>query len=254
MAQTDPLQHSVIPALWIPVAVFTHVFAALWLLRAFQLMQPAEWAKIRKILRLRRKIPGSGTVPSSEASTWPVLATGPGVQPNVDVGSSCSSSLQEWGATSSSTDSSSNQYPPVTYPSSSSSTAGSEVGSVDGDAHAVAVLPAGDIHAAGAAKASVPHAGKQLHPPHQHSCQPHKQQQQQPGLRLTWRSIGCVYKTAAGPKPVLHDVWGEAAAGEIQVRGRAQKGAQLAHCCSTLLAQPPALECAVSGGSQCAII
>jgi hypothetical protein len=32
-----------------------------------------------------------------------------------------------------------------------------------------------------------------------------------------------VYKTAAGAKPVLHDVWGEAAAGEMQVRHTVQK-------------------------------
>jgi hypothetical protein len=224
MAEAALAEHSVILALWIPVAVFTHVFAALWLLRAFQLMQPAAWAKVKYIIRLKpRPEPNSATSVVS-ASHLLEIQEGQLAAQHAEVGSSCSSSLNDWGATGSSTSSSSNinsQYPAVTYPSSSSSTAGSDVGSLDGDAHAVAVLPAGDLHANSeittAANKAGTLAGKQRQFHHPYSCH-HPQQQQQPAIRLTWRSIGCVYKTAAGAKPVLHDVWGEAAAGEMQVR------------------------------------
>ncbi|KAF6265203.1 P-loop containing nucleoside triphosphate hydrolase protein [Scenedesmus sp. NREL 46B-D3] len=189
-------------------------------------MRPATWASLTTALRLKCRKAKANSAPSNVpgALSVPVTHTESGAESIADVSSSCGSSLHGWGAGSSSTSSSSNQYPPIIYPSSSSSTAGSEVSSLDGDARAVAVLRAdGRRAAAGAANAADTaelHAAKQQAYHQQQHCHPrqHCQQtlQQQPDLRLTWRSIGCVYKTASGAKPVLHDVWGEAAAGQMQ--------------------------------------
>lgn len=188
-----------LPQLWIPVTVVAHLFAAVWLVRAFQLIQPAAWSRIRALLKQANDQQASK--PGSQpCSIWPEVVTGDQYQPT-----GSSSSLSSAGNSHSRTCSAGRDaHSPCLYYSAAEMEAGHDTDS-NSEHHAMAVVCAAELPLAGTGSNTL--MEKQVH-----------LIKQSASLRLTWRSIGCTYKTADGVKPVLYDVWGEAVAGEMQVR------------------------------------
>lgn len=51
---------------------------------------------------------------------------------------------------------------------------------------------------------------------------------------LEWQSICCAYAAAHGKVQILHDIWGKAAAGEMQVRWHLHRSELRVCCCRTV--------------------
>lgn len=237
---TNNDQHSVILFLWVPVAIFAHLFAAIWLLRALQLFKPALWAKFTSKLGCRRL--GSARHQQQDTVGWGAQSSLPlapvntpsGAPENFHISARQPDSAYSAAVSAISTASTvaagvCRQCTPIhstigeqtvsTSSEASSSYSTSSSSSNDDTAHVVTVV---DISATcqdpySADPAALSSAASILVKQQLQQISIRQQQEQRPHLQLSWQGIGCTYKTAAGSKAVLQDVWGQSYAGEIQV-------------------------------------
>jgi hypothetical protein len=179
--------NTTITALWVPVVVFSHLFAFFWFARMWMLHHPNLFGK-------------RGKKPSSSGSA----SDGDGVELEIRTEDMVATLAKQ---------------PP---PSSSKKDAKRKSDQVHGE-HAVPQrstarhppptdpcahlpwLPA-DAEAGGTPRTD---AGSDVSPEHMVVERVH----------LDWQRLGCSYKIAGGTKVVLHDIWGAANPGEMQVRG-----------------------------------
>lgn len=223
--------HSVLLRLWVPVAVLAHVFAAVWLVRAFQLFQPALWARLAAKIRLRSKANSQQQPDVADISPSPdfqstssipqVWAPKAAVIPSRHLSKAEFSDMAASTALGSSiasqegtTPASSGHRGSLRQTNSTGSSASTEASSSGWASHALAVVTSNGTS----------HMGLPASSHSNHRTVPVKQLfeasaggRQSQRLQLTWQAISCSYKIATGTKAVLQDVWGSAAAGELQV-------------------------------------
>lgn len=217
------MYNTAIVALWVPVVVFAHLFAGFWFIKTFLLYDPRPLAAIRRRRSSGAKLPKACASEDGEDADEDVVLTldeaagGSGTEPKHRKKGASGHSMglpgRLSGAQQRPAHTASDGRLPCPRCSRRSPLPPGPVGGTDQgvSGSAPGQLCDGAAQAAGAA------AGAQVERVH-----------------LEWQAISCSYNAAAGKLPVLQDIWGQANAGEMQVRRRMRRrgmrSSSLLHC------------------------